>query len=84
MTAPLRDKRPAKDDPTIAERLRSHRMLSAVPQAELDWLIERGTLGYDLPGDRGGEQGRAGEHALLHSQRARGATWRTSVAPGAR
>jgi signal-transduction protein with cAMP-binding, CBS, and nucleotidyltransferase domain len=51
MTASLRDKRPAKDDPTIAERLRSHRMLSAVPQAELDWLIERGTLGYVLPGD---------------------------------
>jgi signal transduction histidine kinase len=51
MTAQLRDKRPAKDDPTIAERLRSHRMLSAVPQAELDWLIERGTLGYVLPGD---------------------------------
>jgi len=51
MTATLRDKRPAKDDPTIAERLRSHRTLSAAPQAELDWLIERGTLGYYLPGD---------------------------------
>ena len=46
MTAPLRDKRPAKDDPTIAERLRAHRMLSVAPQAELDWMIERGTLGY--------------------------------------
>ena len=51
MTAPLRDERPAKDDPAIAERLRAHRMLSAAPQAELDWLIERGTLGYVLPGD---------------------------------
>ena len=51
MTASLRDKRPAKNDPRIAERLRSHRMLSAVPQAELDWLIERATLGYVLPGD---------------------------------
>ena len=51
MTAPLRDKRPAKDDPTIAERLRAHRTLSVAPQAELDWLIERGTLGYYLPGD---------------------------------
>ena len=51
MTAPLRDKRPAKNDPTIAERLRAHRTLSVAPQAELDWLIERGTLGYYLPGD---------------------------------
>ncbi|HEY2162597.1 MAG TPA: hypothetical protein VGH04_01345, partial [Gemmatimonadaceae bacterium] len=51
MTAPLRDKRPAKDDPTIAERLRSHRTLSGAPEAELNWLIERGTLGYCLPGD---------------------------------
>jgi len=51
MTATLRDKRPAKTDPTIAERLRAHRTLSVAPQAELDWLIERGTLGYYLPGD---------------------------------
>ena len=51
MTAALRDNRPAKDDPTIAERLHAHRTLSAVPQAELDWLIEHGTLGYYLPGD---------------------------------
>ena len=52
MTAPLRDPRPAKDDPTIAARLRAHRTLSAAPQAELDWLIERGTLGHWLPGDQ--------------------------------
>ena len=51
MTTPLRDQRPATSDPTIVERLRAHRMLSAVPQAELDWLIERGTLGWHLPGD---------------------------------
>jgi CRP-like cAMP-binding protein len=51
MTAPLRDQRPAKDDPTMAARLHAHRMLSAAPQAELDWLIERGTLGHWLPGD---------------------------------
>src|SRR5215831_4020024 len=47
----LRDKRPAKDDPTIVDRLRAHRTLSGAPQAELDWLIERGTLGRWLPGD---------------------------------
>src|SRR5215831_2359322 len=47
----LRDKRPAKDDPTIADRLRAHRMLADVPQTELDWLIEHGTLGRWLPGD---------------------------------
>ena len=51
MITPLRDARPAKDDPSIAERLRAHRLLAAVPQPELDWLIERGTLGYYLPGD---------------------------------
>ncbi len=51
MTAPLRDRRPAKDDPTIAARLRAHRMLSPAPQSELDWLIERGTLGHYVPGD---------------------------------
>ncbi len=51
MTATPRDNRPAKNDPTIAERLRAHRTLSVAPQAELDWLIERGTLGYYLPGD---------------------------------
>jgi signal transduction histidine kinase len=51
MLAALRDKRPAKDDPTIADRLRAHRMLAGAPQAELDWLIEHGTLGRYLPGD---------------------------------
>jgi len=51
MTISLRDKRPAKDDPTIADRLRAHRTLADVPQAELDWLIEHGTLGRWLPGD---------------------------------
>jgi signal transduction histidine kinase len=51
MITPLRDERPAKNDPTIAARLRAHRTLSVAPQAELDWLIERGTLGYYLPGD---------------------------------
>jgi len=52
MITPLRDARPAKDDPTIAERLRAHRLLAAVPQTELDWLIERGTLGHYLAGDQ--------------------------------
>jgi signal transduction histidine kinase len=51
MTTLLRDKRAAKDDPTIADRLRAHRTLADAPQAELDWLIERGTLGRWLPGD---------------------------------
>jgi signal transduction histidine kinase len=52
MSFPLRDSRPAKNDPTIAERLRAHRTLSGVPEAELDWLIEHGTLGHCLPGDQ--------------------------------
>lgn len=47
-----RDERPAKSDPTISERLHTHRALSGVPQAELDWLIERGTIGHYLAGDQ--------------------------------
>ena len=51
MRTPLRDSRPAKDDPTITERLRAHRMLTSAPQEELQWLVDHGTLGHYLPGD---------------------------------
>ncbi len=83
MTAPLRDKRPAKDDPTIAERLRVHRTLSVAPQAELDWLIERGTLGYYLPGDEVVIKGEP-VNTLYIILKGRVAYLAESAAPGAR
>ena len=83
MSLPLRNSRPAKGDRTIAERLRAHRTLSGAPEAELDWLIERGTLGHYLPGDQAMTKGDR-VNSLFLILKGRISPSPMSAAPGAR